>query len=66
MVARAELDYNVDASKIRRFRDMVKLFTHGDPLDDHRARLDVAARSNAPSPLDGTVTVQGKRSVSEG
>ncbi len=56
LVARAELDDNVDASRIRRFRDMVKLFTHDHPLDDHRARLDLAARSNASSPVDGTLT----------
>ena len=37
---------------------MVRLFTHGDPLDDYRARLDVATRSNASSPADGTVTPQ--------
>ena len=56
LVARAELDDNVDASKIRRFPDMAKLFTHGYPLDDHRARLELAARSNTSSPVDGTLT----------
>ena len=44
---------------------MVKLFTHGDPLDDHRARLDVATRSNASSPADGPVAEGREDEVEE-
>ena len=44
LFANGELDDDVEAGNIRLFRYMVKLLTHSYPQDDHRARLDLAAR----------------------